>query len=109
MCSIAVHLGVLDVIILGLVITVLGVSNAGGVLPGDVNLDGTLDLEDVVLSLQIRQRKDETAILHRIGGGRNTVQALLGLELAILLAAAAVLAAALTWGSLAVIRSLLLG
>jgi putative ABC transport system permease protein len=63
----------------------------------------------LVISLQIRQRKDEMAILYRIGGGRHAVQTLLGLELLILVAVSACLAGGLAWAALALIRSFVMG
>jgi len=46
----------------------------------------------LIISLQVRQRKDEMMILYRIGGGKHTVKALLGIEVLILLTISATLA-----------------
>lgn len=63
----------------------------------------------LVVSLQIRQRRGERLILYRIGGGRYTVQALLGLEVLMLLLISLALAVLLSLGALAVIRAYITG
>jgi putative ABC transport system permease protein len=63
----------------------------------------------LVVSLQIRQRRGERLILYRIGGGRHTVQALLGIELLLLFLMSLALAVLLSLGALAVIRAYITG
>ena len=59
----------------------------------------------LVISLSLRLRAREIALMRRIGSSRGAVAAIVGAEVAIVVAAAAVLAGALTWGVLAVLAS----
>ena len=61
----------------------------------------------LVLSLQVRQRRGEMIILYRIGGGRHAVEALLAMEVGVLLAVSALLAVLLSTGVTALVRAYL--
>ena len=58
----------------------------------------------LVLSLQVRQRRGEMLILYRIGGGRHAVEAMLAMEVGILLAVSALLAVLFSAGVEALVR-----
>jgi putative ABC transport system permease protein len=57
----------------------------------------------LVISLSLRLRARELALMRRIGSSRGAVATIVGTEVALVLVAAAVLATLLTWGLLAVL------